>query len=175
MTPSQVWDSICSYVCQLFPDCIVKKQYRPIEDIEKLNGEARPTVWVGLSNVSIGSVTTDATVVEDAYNFQLLLAWKLKDSNDNNELDDKLNAVQDFLTIFRYKQVDVGNTRFYFGLPTCTTPFDEDLLISPGIFLSTCTIPLSLYRDLNNKVVVTDNGSTNESGSAEDTASDTEG
>ena len=173
MTPSQVWDSLCSYVYQLFPDCIVKKQYRPIEDLENIAEAARPTVWVGLSNVNIGSVTTNATVVEDVYNFQLLLAWKLRNSEDQNELDNKLNSLQDFLTIFRYKQVDVGNSRLYFGLPTCDSPFDEDLLISPGLFVATCTVPITVYRDLN-KIVTVTNGNTDPASSEETPASSQE-
>lgn len=171
MTPSQVWDSLCSYVYQLFPDCIVKKQYKPIEDLEKLTEVARPMVWVGMSNVNIGSVTTNATIVEDVYNFQLLLAWKLRNSEDQAELDSKLNNVQDFLTIFRYRQVDVGNSRLYFGLPTCDSPYDEDLLISPGIFVATCTVPITVYRDLN-KTITVDNGNTDPASSEEAPASD---
>ena len=173
MTPSQVWDSLCSYVYQLFPNCIVKKQYKPIEDLEKLTEVARPMVWVGMSSVNIGSVTTNATIVEDVYNFQLLLAWKLRNSEDQNELDSKLNNLQEFLTIFRYKQVDVGNSRLYFGLPTCDSPFDEDLLISPGLFVATVTVPLTVYRDLNQIVEVT-NGNTDSASDEETSASDPE-
>lgn len=171
MTPSQVWDSVCSYVFQLFPDCLVKKQYRPIEDLENLAEATRPTVWVGLSNVSIGSITTNATVVEDNYNFQLLLAWKLRDTNNQNELDNKLNSLQQFLTIFRHKYCDVGNSRLYFGLPTCDSPFDEDLLISPGVFVASCTVPVTVYRDLN-QIVEVGNGSTDTTSSEETPASD---
>ena len=173
MTPSQVWDSLCSYVYQLFPNCIVKKQYKPIEDLEKLTEVARPMVWVGMSSVNIGSVTTNATVVEDVYNFQLLLAWKLRNSGDQNELDSKLNNLQEFLTIFRYKQVDVGNSRLYFGLPTCDSPFDEDLLISPGIFVATVTVPLTVYRDLNQIVEIL-NDNTDSASDEETSASDPE-
>lgn len=157
MTPSQVWDSVCSYVYQLFPDCLVKKQYRPIEDLENLAEATRPTVWVGLSNVSIGSITTNATVVEDNYNFQLLLAWKLRNPDNQNELDNKLNSLQQFLTIFRHKYCDVGNSRLYLGLPSCDSPFDEDLLTSPGVFVASCTVPVTVYRDLN-QIVEVDNG-----------------
>ena len=67
--------------------------------------------------------------------------------------------LQDFLTIFRYKQVDVGNSRLYFGLPTCDSPFDEDLLTSPGIFVATVTVPLTVYRDLKQIVEVTNGDS----------------
>lgn len=173
MTPSQVWDSFCSYVYKLFPNCIVKKQYRPIEDLEKLTEVARPMVWVGMSSVNIGSITTNATVVEDDYNFQLLLAWKLRNPDDQNELDNKLNNLQEFLTIFRHRYADVGNSRLYFGLPSCDSPFDEDLLISPGIYVATVTVPLTVYRDLNQTVKI-NNGDQDTASTEETTANDPE-
>lgn len=173
MTPVQTWDALCSYIFQLYPDCIVKRQYKPIEDLEKLAQSTRPTLWVGLSNVSIGSVTTNATIVEDVYNFQITMAWKLHSKEDQMELDERLNDVQSFLTIFRHKAIEAGNSRLYFGLPSCDSPYEEDLLLSPGIYLAVCTIPVTVYRDLNHKVIV-NNGSndSNESSAEETTAGD---
>lgn len=159
MTPSQVWNNLCTYIFEVFPDCAIRKQYKPVEDLESLADEEKPVVWVGLANANIGSVIVNAQLVEDMYNFQLTLVWKLRNSDDFDELDDKLNKVQEFLTIFRHKAVDVGNSRLYFGLPSCDSPFDEDLLTSPGLFVSTCTVPITVYRDLNQQVTIVDNAS----------------
>ena len=177
MTPTQVWDSLCSYIFQLFPDCIVRKQYRPIEDIENLAETNRPMVWVGLSSCNISSVDVNAGFVEDSYTFRIILAWKLRNSDDPSELDNRLNTVQQFLTLFRHKGVDVDGSRLYFGLPSCDSPFDEDLLTSPGIFVSTCSIPLSVYRNLIEtipSVPNSDDSSNPDISSDEETSADSE-
>lgn len=152
MTPTQVWSALCSYIFQLFPDCLVKKQYKPIEDFEELANANRPIVWVALTSTNIESVDVNAQVVEDSYAFRLILAWKLRDNNDQSELDNRLNSVQQFLTLFRHKGVNVDGTCLYFGLPSCDSPYDEEFLTSPGVFVSTCSVPVSVYRDLKEVV-----------------------
>ena len=148
MTPTQVWDSLCSYIFQLFPDCIIRKQYRPIEDLEQIVETERPIVWVALSSVNIASVDVNAGFVEDSYTFRIILAWKLRNSDDQSELDSRLNTVQQFLTLFRHKGVDVDGSRLYFGLPSCDSPFDDDFLVFPwhlciNLFYSSKRIPQS--------------------------------
>lgn len=152
MTPTQTWDALISYIFQLFPGCDIRKQYAAIEDFEELAQTDRPTFWVALATASIASVDVNAQLVEDAYTFRFILAWKLRNNQNAPELDDRLNTVQQFLTIFRHKGIDVDGSRLYFGLPSCESPFDEELIKSPGVFVSTITVPISVYRDLKETV-----------------------
>lgn len=173
MTYTQVWNVLCSYVCQLFPEFQIRKQYAPIEDFEELANTDRPICWIGLSSTNISSVNTNADLVEDAYTFRFILAWKLRNNQDQTEFDSKLNAVQRFLTVFRHKGVDVDGSRLYFGLPNCDSPFDEDFITSPGLFVSTCSVPVSVYRNLRDDPPAQPEQNASDSNETSDTEAET--
>lgn len=166
MTITEVWDDLCALVYHYYPEAQVQKQYAPIEDLEDVTATDRPIVWVGLANAAIESVNTNATIVEDSYSFRLIVAWKLRGCNNVPELDMKMRFIQDFMTQFRHKKMQIGKDLLYFGLPTCDSPYDEDSIISPGVFLSSVTVPVSTYRDVNPEPVK----ATDESGSDEGAA-----
>ena len=50
---------------------------------------------------------------------------------------------------FRHKGIKVGGVTLFFGLPTCDSPYDEDFIVSPGMFVSTVSVPVSVYRNLD--------------------------
>ena len=149
MNYTQVWDALCQFVTQTFPELQVRKQYAPLDDIEELAQDDRPAVWVKLSSCNIASVNTQANYVEDSFTFQLILVWKLRGNINVPELDDKTNALQYFMSEFRHKGIKVGGVTLFFGLPTCDSPFDEDFIVSPGLFVSTVSVPVSVYRNLD--------------------------
>lgn len=167
MTITEVWDDLCALVFHYYPEAQVQKQYAPIEDLEDVTATDRPIVWIGLANAAIESVNTNATIVEDSYSFRLIVAWKLRDSNSPEELDSRLHFIQDFMTQFRHKKMQIGKDLLYFGLPNCDSPYDEDLIISPGVFLSSVTVPVSTYRDVNPEPVKAQNENTNNGGDAQ--------
>ena len=168
MTLTEVWDDLCALVYHYYPDAEIHKQYTPLPDLEELADASRPFVWVGLASAAIESVNTNANIVGDSYTFRFIVAWKLRDCNNPAELDSKLGFIQEFLTQFRHKKMQIGKDLLYFGLPNCDSPYDEDLIISPGVFMSSVTVPVSTYRNLTSEPVTANNGeNTNSSGDAQ--------
>lgn len=149
MTPVQVWTSFCSLLQNLHPECTVKRVYKPTEEFEKLAESDKPEIWVQLSNYSIGAINTMATVIEDSYTFSLSLLWKLRSDGTTAELDSKLDSVQDYLTQLRQSYVDTNEFRMYFGIPSCDSVYNDEILVEKGVFLTNYSIPVTIYRDVN--------------------------
>lgn len=150
MTPSQVWTSFCTLLAGFYPNCKVHRLYLPFEDFENIAYSERPEVFVQLSSASTTGINSNANIVEDEYQFRITYLWRMRNKNDMNELDKRLNAVQDYLTVFRQRFYDVSeDCRLYFGQPSCDTVYDEDILTGNEIFASTYLIPISVYRDVS--------------------------
>ena len=149
MNYTTVWDSLCAYISSQFPEIEVHQQYAAITDLEELTTDDRPAVWVSMTSANIASVNTQADYVEDSFTFRLILAWKLRGTVNIPELNDKTNALQIFMSQFRHKGIKAGNVTIFFGLPTCDSPYDEDAIISPGMYVSTISVPVSVYRNLD--------------------------
>lgn len=149
MTPSQTWVNFCTLLTGLYPDCKVHRMYVPFDDFEHLSVAERPEVYVQLNNFNTSQITLNKTL-EDSYQFRITYLWKMRDVNDMVELDKKLNAMQDYLTVFSNKTYDLDDVqRFYFSQATCELVYDEDLLANQGVFVSTYIVPISVYRDVS--------------------------
>lgn len=149
MTPSQTWQAVVDILTETTPSAKAVRKYALDEDIEELHLEERPLIAVVLTGSTISSVTTDARTTEDTYTFALTIIWKLKAENNTVELDTRLDQAQYFMKSLRHRYFDVDGSRIFLGLPTCDTPYDIDMLRSPGVFLSTFTIPVTVYHNVD--------------------------
>lgn len=147
MTPTQTWLAVTELLTKLYPACIVKRMYSPVDDLENIAYSDQPNIWVTLNSLQLGAVNTMASYVEDSYEFRLTLIWKIKDSN-MIELDKRLDMTQDIITRLSYTHVAVDNSEMFFKNPSIETVYDLDAFNSDDCYVSTVLLPVSVYRTI---------------------------
>ena len=161
MLPSEVWINAVEYIKQLLPQCEVRRQYAPTDELEQLATYERPVIWAALDAIDTDTVTTDADTIGQTYTLSLTCLWRVRDYNNPIELDNRLDALQAIMTSIRQKIIDTPAGRLYFGLPSVTTPYDTDYLQAKSIYAAELTVSVTNYIDRNAKMELINNAQDN--------------
>ena len=147
MLPSEVWTNAVDYIRQTLPQCEVRRQYAPTDEYEALATYDRPTLWVALEAIDSETVTSNAAVIGDSYTLSITILWRVRSNNSAEELDGKLNNLQDLLTPLRHCIAETPAGCLFFGIPSITTAYDMDLLTTKSIFAAEASVSVTSYRD----------------------------
>ena len=156
MLPSEVWTNAVDYIRQTLPQCEVRRQYAPTDEYEALATYDRPTLWVALEAIDSETVTSNAAVIGDSYTLSITILWRVRSNNSAEELDGKLNNLQDLLTPLRHCIAETPAGCLFFGVPSITTAYDMDLLTTKSIFAAEASVSVTSYRDRYSKMELDD-------------------
>lgn len=147
MLPSEVWANITEWLKEVLPQCEVRRQYAPTDDLTQLAEYERPTIWAALGGIECEDITTTANVLADTYTIGLTLLWKVRDVNNPAELDSKIDTLQQLTSRIRQRKIDTPAGRLYIGAPNITTVYDIDTLIAQSLLLSEVSLSVTNYSD----------------------------